>query len=310
MDIQNLWDYVRWWAFLEDIEGLPFDAILWEKIPWEISKKTKNTKGEMIDHEIFGNLGYDVRPQGSIINWIKNYKHVLIILDVLDTTSIASFLPALPVSTIVTIWNIGPAITWIINKHTIDSHDIETIDAYFTIYEPIDFYHFHFLTKLETNAYIRISQDEVPNKIFDEAHEKLYTQQLISFQEFGYTGTKWLVLTLPSVLPAVSQALQYLQTQQGLGYDLSVIPIIGETLSSQAESDLLHADDIFLIHDQENNVAFEHWVSTIMKQGSHYGKIRYYHPDYAKLTTNIPWYIHTQASFDAEAIAKWIHSYI
>ena len=308
MDVQNLWDYVRWWAFLEDIEGLPFDAILWEKIPWKLSK-IKNRKGTIIEHETFANLGYDMRPQGSIINWIKNHKHVLLVLDTLDTKSIASFLPALPVSTIVSIWNIGVGISWIINKHTLDNHDIQTMDTYFAIYEPLDLYHLHLLMHLETNAYIRIPQDELPNKIFDEAHEKLYTQKVISFQEFGYTGTKWIVLTLPSLLPTVSQALQYLQTQQGFGYDLSVLPIIGETLSSQVESDLLHADDIFLIHDQEDNVAFEHWVSTIMKQWSYHGKISYYHPDYAKLTTNIPWYIHTQVSFDAEAIAKRLHAH-
>lgn len=309
MDIQNLWDYVRWWAFLEDTDSLPFDAILWEKIPKELSGTSKNIKGKIIEHETFTSLGYDMRPQGSIINRIKNHKYVLLILDVLDTKSIASFLPALPVSTIVSIWNIGVGISWIINKHTIDNHDIETMDTYFTIYEPVDLHHLHLLMHLETNAYIRIPQDELPNRIFDEAHEKLYTQQVISFQEFGYTGIKWIVLTLPSLLPTVSQALQYLQTQQWWGYDLSVLAQIGEKFSPQAESELLHADDIFLIHDQQDNLAFEKWVSTIMKQMPRHGKIKYYHPDYAKLTTHIPGYIHTQTDFDAEAIAKRLHAH-
>ena len=85
--------------------------MLWEKIPKEFSQKSKNIKGETVEHETFTNLGYDMRPQGSIINRIKDHKHVLLILDVLDTKSIASFLPALPVSTIVSIWNIGVGIS-------------------------------------------------------------------------------------------------------------------------------------------------------------------------------------------------------
>lgn len=308
MEIHNLGAFVREGAFLQWSQPLPFDAILWEKIPTDIPWTIHNTKNLPIEHETFAHLGYDMKPQGSIVSWIKGYKHVLLVLDSLDTKTIQPILSALPVSTIVAIRNIGAGVTWLIQKHTLDNHDIQVMAPYFPVYEPVDLYHLMRLAQLDTNAYVRVPQDDLPEKLFDGDHDTLYEQHIVSLQEFGYTGTRGLVVTLPWLLPVVTQALQYLQKQYGYGYDLHVLFLIGETISPQVKELLSQADSVYLLHDQGDNLAFQEWLDIIMKQNPYHTKIVYHHPNYEHTTTFLPWYMFTQADFDAEQIAQWLYA--
>jgi hypothetical protein len=63
--------------------------------------------------------------------------------------------------------------------------------------------------------YIRVSHDESADELF--ADDKiLYAQRDISMTGFGYTGIGGTILTQPSLLVLVSQALQYLKTTNGI----------------------------------------------------------------------------------------------
>lgn len=308
MHIENLVDIIRQWEFLQSIPQLPFDAILWERYPETPIDTIKNSQGKIIQHELFSKLWYDMRPQWDIIAWIKQHKHVLLILDTIDTKTISSLLPALPASTIVSVWNLGAGVLWVKNKHTLDNQDIDVMNPYFTIYEPIDYHHFQFLVGKEENAYVRIPGVEMMGNLFDEAHSALYENEIISLQDFWYSGTTGVVLTMPHLLASVSQALQHLQVENGVGYDLLVFQQVCEKLSDSAKEILSHADRLFVIHDQKDNIAFEKWISSIKSVLPTHLSIHYHHANYDTLQTFLTEYAFMQAKIDAEDIVAFLYS--
>lgn len=302
MTTNNLYHYIKTWAFLHDLKA-NIDLVLWEHIP-DVAQLPDTTT----THMSLADIWYDMSPTGDGVLLLAKNPRVLIILDTLTSTTISPLLAALPVTCSVTIINLGAWITGIINKHTVDNDDIALVRPYMHVFEPIDARHFlHILQKDET-AYVRIIHDEVPDALFDENHQDLYQQTLISLQEFGYTWTKATVVTTPALLSRVSQAIQYMQTSQWRSYDLFVLTQIDAEPSNALLESVEYTGVLCVIHDQVNNLAFQHRVHTMITTKVQDVVVSYKVPNYKTLTTILPAYIYQQTDMESEHIAHYLIS--
>lgn len=107
------------------------------------------------------------------------------------------------------------------NKHSLETKDYSIVGNILPIYEPIDTAQLLHILAGEVSMYVRIPHDESADELFAD-DKTLYTQRDIDMTGFGYTGINGTIITQPSLLVLVTQALQYLKTTNGTGYDLFV----------------------------------------------------------------------------------------
>ncbi len=309
MTIQNLYHYTKTWSFLHDVKNA-YDLVIREQIP-DITQLPASSKTE---HITFAELWYDMRPTGDVINRITTAKRVLVILDTITSTTIAPIVSVLPNNVSVTIINLGAGVTGIINKHTIDNDDMWIVLSAdlptIVVREPVDARQFiSILEKTIDHTYIRIPHDEFPEHLFEEKDQSIYNDDYISMQWFGYTGISGTVISIASLLPYVSQALQYVDTTNGKKFDLFVCTWYTTNIGDTLLHSIKHTGKLILIHDQKDNIALKEFVEKLLEKNWLTDiQVIYKHPSYEVLTTLLPAYIHEQAGVGSENLAQYLIS--
>ena len=304
MNTQNLYHYTKTGAFLHDLQK-SYDLVIREKIP----DMTQLPPSSTTEHITFAQLWYDMRPTGDIIARMTKAGSVLLILDALTSASISSLVAALPKDSDITIINMWAWLTGIINKHTVDAEDIWLMLPTMQVYEPLDAHHFLRIVTKSWHIYVRVAHDEIPEHLFAEQDPAIYEADYISMQSFGYTGIGWTVISSGSLLPYVSQALQYADTNNGKKYDLFVCTAYTTTISDALLHSIKHTGKLIVIHDQKDAIALQQFIQTVLEKNWLTDiQVFYKQPQYATLTTIFAEYLHELAWMGSENLAQYLIS--
>jgi hypothetical protein len=248
---------------------------------------------------------------------INAYPDALLILDTLTTQTIAPLLSAIaacdPSLHRVTICNVGSGLTGVINKHTLDTHDLTGVMPHMRVVEPCDLTQIHaFLDGLAQphasaeHMYMRIPRDELPERLFPVDSQQNYGQPYISLQAYGYTGDYGTIVTNGALLPHVSQVLQYMHTQTERRFDLFVVTDYSAPATQELQDSVEQNGRLVLIHDGAdiNELATRRAMCGIV--GSPITNIKL--PTYAKLTTFLPAYMYDVADMGQESLVTYLTS--
>jgi hypothetical protein len=304
MSTNNLYYHIKSWAFLHELRKQP-DAVLWETTP----ENDQVPQGET-EHMPFASLGYDFRKDGDIAKYLQTKGFCIIVLDTLSIASCKDILPIVSQHPHCLIINLGVGVTGIQNKHSLEVNDYVLVNGVLPIVEPIDSVQLHLMFSQWASAYMRIAHDETPDALFDANDQAKYLASDISMTQFGYTGLAWTIITSPHLLPSVSQAIQFIKTTQGIGFDLFVNTSTRETYSEELTSSLQLTGRLIRIHDQETNDVVSHQEKAVLQASQVQGDIQISlkHPVYATLTSLLPTYMYEQVGFDAEKLADYLLS--
>lgn len=251
-------------------------------------------------------------PEGVLAAHIAKHKRVLIVLQTLAAEHIVALCAQISPRTHITALSVGVGVSSVLTKHTCETHDIATAISW-DIYEPLDIAHFHAVLHVEGRVLVRIGYDDMPEQIFAGEKALMYQQPYISFIPFGYYGHAGTVITIPSFLPRVSQALQSLQTTHGRGYDLFVCTHYGQQFSDALIQSIAQTGKVIIVHDQDANTAWQEYVDktydilrTSETPGERYAFYKI--PTYEKITTFLPEYMYEAAEMEGEHIVEYLLS--
>ena len=305
MQTNNLYHYIKTWAFLSAVTTIP-DCIIWESIPDLSHLGADRSKTE---HVALQTLWYDFRAEGSVISHIKDKKNIFLILDTLSIESCKDILPLLS-SHHCKVINLGVGISWVQNKHSLEVNDIAIVWSALPIFEPIDTKHFLQMINADSTIYIRITHDEIADELFSWEHSSLYAERDIPMTSFWYTGIWWTILIQPSMLIMMTQVLQYVQTTNGIWYDLFVHTWPREVYSEKLIQSLHHTGKLIVIHDQAAPDALRDSEQKIFKASGLQWEIAvaFKNPLYEKITTILPEYMYEQVWYSTDSLAHYLLS--
>ncbi len=288
---------------MADLKHTP-SSIVWESIPQEAALPDAATQ-----HITFADLGYDFTPTGAVAAHIQSHQSTFLILDSMSIDVCRSLLDALPSGHTCVIINLWIGVTWVQNKHSLETKDYSIVGNLLPIYEPIDTAQLLHILAGEVSMYVRIPHDESADELFAD-DKTLYTQRDIDMTGFGYTGINGTIITQPSLLVLVTQALQYLKTTNGTGYDLFVHTWPREVYSESLQHSIQHTGKLVLIHDQAESETIRAREKACMQSSNIAGDITVYtkQPDYAKITTILPEYMYEQVGYTSETLAHYLLS--
>jgi hypothetical protein len=160
------------------------------------------------------------------------------------------------------------------------------------------------------SKYIRIAYDEMPDALFAWDHSWLYTQHDIPMTAFGYAGIWWTILIQPSLLVPITQALQYIQTTHGIGFDLFVHTWPRDVYSQQLTDSLHHTGKLIVIHDQWDHTALRDSEQKVFKASGLQWDVQVFfkNPDYSKITTILPEYMYEQVWYSPDTLTHYLIS--
>ena len=306
MQTNNLYHYIKTWAFLSELTNIP-DCIIWESIP-DLSHLGANRS--KTEHVALKTLWYDFRADGSVISHINGKKNIFLILDSISIESCVDMLPSIVSTSHLKIFNLWVWISGVQNKHSLETNDYAIVWNMLPIFEPIDTKHFLQMTNADETMYIRIAHDEIADELFEGDNSRLYTERDIPMTWFGYTGMWWTILIQPSMLIIMTQVLQYVQTTNGVGYDLFVHTWPRDVYSEQLTQSLQHTGKLIVIHDQAIQDALRDSEQKIFKASWLQWEIAvsFKNPVYEKITTILPEYMYEQVWYSTDSLAHYLLS--
>jgi hypothetical protein len=149
MNIINLYEYIKNWAFINELWKI-FDIV--------------------VDENKLKELWYEFGVSG-VLSWLnKNYKNILIIIDSLNYEYFIPYIKSnnWKSDSNYTIINLWTGITWFLNKSNPDIDDIWVLTNYnISIYEPYDHESLKQILNKKENKYIRISDKDIAKNLFE-----------------------------------------------------------------------------------------------------------------------------------------------
>lgn len=268
-------------------------------------------------HVTRASLGYDMGEHGAVMQHIVAYPDTIMMLDTLTTQSIAPLLPAIAACDAaqhrVVICNIWSGLTWVINKHTLDTHDLTTVMPYLRTVEPCDVAQIRGLLDRtdiaqfwKTHLYVRIPRDELPESLFQGGGLENVTLPYISLQAHGYTGDSGTIVTNGALLPHVSQVLQYMHTQTERHFDLFIVTDYSASATQELRDSIEQNGRLVIIHDAADIETLAPWRTACEITGSPITNIKL--PTYQKLTTFLPAYMYDVADMGQESLVSYLTS--
>lgn len=296
MNIINLYEHIRYWHFLLDLQkNNPFDLIVFEEIPeWFI----ENHKKLKLNIMRLDNLWYEFWISWTIAWLSKQYKNILFILDKLNYIYIIPTIKRLWDSNI-TVINLWSGISWTLNKWIPELEDIWVLSNFnINIFEPYDLLSLIRTLQLKWNKYIRISYKELPINLFEWADNyDNYNKQIVSLTEFGLTGDSGTIIFWWYMINEIIHTINLAQ-QKWIFYDWFMINSYDFKISDELRDSLQKTEKLIIILDQINSnypslikaKLFDNWLFDT--------EIITIYPSISGINTNLEEYIFSQAKFD------------
>lgn len=298
--------YMTSWAFLESCDRQP-SSIIWEEIPAHLMTPSGSTL-----HTTRESLGYDMSPTGMVMQHVLAYPNTILMLDTLTTQSILPLLSAIAACDAaehrVVICNVWSGLTGVINKHTLDTHDLTTVMPHLRTVEPCDVSQIHaFLDDGDRgHVYIRVPRDELPETLFPAWWQENHALPYMSLQAYGYTGDYGTIVTNGALLPHVSQVLQYMHTQTEKRFDLFVVTDYSAPATQELRDSIDQNGRLVIIHDAADIETLAPRRTACQITGSPITNIKL--PSYQKLTTFLPAYMYDVADMGQESLVTYLTS--
>lgn len=306
MSTNNLYHYIKTWAFLSEITTIP-ECVIWESVPDLSHLGATRSKTE---HVALSKLWYDFRRDGAVVSHINNHKNIFLILDSLSISECKDMLSSISPNTHIKIFNLWVGISGVQNKHTLETDDYAIVGQSLPIFEPIDTNHLLQMANADSSMYVRITNDEIADELFEWENSSLYAERDIPMTWFGYTGNGWTILIQPSMLIIMTQVLQYIQTTNGSWFDLFVHTGPRDVYSERLSQSLQQTGKLILIHDQAVHDALRDSEQKIFKASWLQWEIAvaFKNPIYTKITTILPEYMYEQVGYSTDALAHYLIS--
>lgn len=302
MNIINLFEYVKHWQILRNLEdNCPFDLIIYENIDSEVLETVDTDK---INIKTFSDFNFDFWVSW-ILKWaICEYKKVLIVIDSLPFYYMIPFFQNNQSD--VTILNLWTWVSSYANKTEINLNDIDVLSNYNVwVYEAYDFMSMFNIIKKDWIKYIRIANKDLPSNLFQWSDEIIDTNaNLISFENFEISWENWTILCWWYLINYIIGALDA-ANQNGKNFDLFGIVWYNIQLNQEIIDSLNKTEKLILIVDWDisNNLnnsikaqLANNWLNDI--------EIELIIPDFNNIKSNQAEYVFEEAWFDME----WLYN--
>lgn len=297
MDIINLVPYIQEWIFLHH-DILPYDLIVWEKIPEEADKKYQ--------HATLADVSYDFGVAWKLAALSKKHKRILVISETLNAMYLLPWLSTLPADTNVTVLQVGAGISGYMSKNWPDMTDITTLLPYAHILEVYDRDSLTSALQQSGKNYIRITYGDTPVTMFEKALP--IDAGIADLRDRWFEGIAGTIIAPWGNLINTIHAVQHLQ-EEGKSFDLFVLLDYDFSIGSALKESIIKTENIIMILDQNRRTAYESIIKAkLWDSGLVDTNIYFVYPNAEKINTILPEYLREQANRDGLGIAEKINS--
>ncbi len=297
MEIINLVNAIQEWHFLRH-EILPFDLIVWEKMPKDPDEKYK--------HMQLAEVSYDFGVAGKMAALSEKYERILLITETLSAIYLVPRLSNLPKKANATVLQLNAGIAGFMSKSNPDLQDIPLMMPYANVREVYDQVSLFDALGQKGKNYIRVSHGDTQDAVFEK---KLKAEGgIVDLRAHDFEGIAGTMIAPGDLLVHAIHAAQHLK-QEGKSYDLFGLVDYNFSIGAALKESIIKTENIVFLLDQQPGVMYESFVKAkLWDAGLVDTQIHFIYPDIEKINTILPDHLWDEANRDGMGMAEKIHS--
>ncbi len=300
MEIVHLVSHIEQGFFLHD-DILPFDVIVWEEKPADISiSKGKYT------HMTLADVSYDFGLSGKMAAVTEKHDRVLLIVKTINTMYLLPWISSLDEKKNVTIVTLGAGVASYAIKSQPEMMDVAMVMPYMSVCEVYDKTSLDHTLSEGGKKYVRVPHGETNSTVFEKKVKS--DKGITDLRTLGFEGVAGTVIAPGGVLVNTIHALQHLQNE-GKTYDLFALDEYDFQIGKALKESIIKTENVILLLEQRYGTHYPSIVKAkLWDAGLVDTEVHVLYPQIDEINTILPEYLWEQAQWDGLGIATKINS--